>query len=415
MWKELLGQDEISVTANFFDLGGNSLLGATFVNRLQEQMSEYLYLIAIFDAPTIASLARYLQENYMVGVAKLLGEKLPEGVDLTSQATLSPSQLLKTSQQQPLVPIQPNGTKPPLFLAHAAGGFVFTYYSLIPHMGKDQPLYGLQDPSCYSEETFYSSLEEMAAAYIEWIQKVQPKGPYHLAGWSFGGGLAFAIAQQLIKKGEEVALLAVIDTGMKTTDRRKALKGKPKGRKLSLINLLKRPFRVFASVITIVKDVMPYIRSGLFALISGKTSVEDKKNSLSKAFNKIRGIALTTEFLQGSELAELATQEKHLINLKIPSSMGRVLQLIPVHQKFGKDYKPESYPGKIVLIRSDYNKEAVEKSGLNLYQGWDHYAEKGVELIWTAGNHASLFSNPDVEQLANHLKRVLKEASQEGE
>ena len=74
MWRELLSVQEIGVHDNFFELGGNSILGATFVNRLQDQLGEYVYLVTLFDAPTIAQLSEYLRENYPVGVARMLGE-----------------------------------------------------------------------------------------------------------------------------------------------------------------------------------------------------------------------------------------------------------------------------------------------------------------------------------------------------
>jgi hypothetical protein len=168
-------------------------------------------------------------------------------------------------------------------------------------------------------------------------------------------------------------------------------------------------------MLSTIKDVIPYLRSGFYALISRSLSSDDKKRRFSAAYDKIRGIALTSEFLQGSELAELASQEKHLINLEIPSSMGRVLSLIPTHQSFGKEYKPVTYPGKIYVLRNNSNQQEVEESGRNLYLGWDHWAEDGVELIWTPGNHASLFSKPDVEDLANHLKHLIKETSPSAE
>ena len=95
--------------------------------------------------------------------------------------------------------------------------------------------------------------------------------------------------------------------------------------------------------------------------------------------------------------------------------MGKVLSLIPTHQRFGKEYNPVSYPGKIYILRNDSNRKEVEESGRNLYLGWDHWAEDGVELIWTPGNHASLFSKPDVEHLANHLIRLIEETSPKGE
>lgn len=414
MWRELLGIEEISVTANFFDLGGNSLLGATFVNRLQEQLGEYLYLIAIFDAPTVASLASYLQDNYPVGVFRLLGEEVPEGIEIQSQAA-SPDRFLKMDQKQPLVPIQPKGSKPPLFLAHAAGGMVFPYYNLIPYMA-DQPIYGLQDPSSYHEELFYHSLEEMAEEYVKWIQKVQPKGPYRIAGWSFGGGLAFEIAQNLVRKGEKISFLAAIDTGMKPPNQReirKKMKAQRKGKNKipSLKLVVTRFFKIVSGIVSTVKDVIPYLRSGFYALLSRNMSSSDKKRKFNQVFDRIRGIALTTEFLGGSELAELANQEKHLLNLNIPSSMGRVLQLIPIHQKFGREYKPQPFPGKIFVIRSDRKKVEIEDKGGPLTLGWEHYAESGAEVIWTPGSHSSIFTRPDVEALAKIIAKLLDETS----
>ncbi|MBC8446871.1 MAG: sulfotransferase, partial [Chloroflexi bacterium] len=73
MWQDLLGVESISVHDDFFQLGGDSIQGAIFINRLQETMGEYVYLIAIFDAPTIAELAAYLQKNYPLGVSRILG------------------------------------------------------------------------------------------------------------------------------------------------------------------------------------------------------------------------------------------------------------------------------------------------------------------------------------------------------
>jgi len=77
MWQKILNIHQIGVHDNFFELGGNSILGATFINQLQDQMGEYIYLIAIFDSPTIRQLAKYLEKDYPNGIAKMLGEEYP--------------------------------------------------------------------------------------------------------------------------------------------------------------------------------------------------------------------------------------------------------------------------------------------------------------------------------------------------
>ena len=79
-------------------------------------------------------------------------------------------------------------------------------------MGKNQPFYGLQPIGLDGKSSPLTRIEDMATHYIEALQRVQPKGPYFLGGWSFGGWVAFEMAQQLQKSGEEVALVAVLDT-----------------------------------------------------------------------------------------------------------------------------------------------------------------------------------------------------------
>jgi thioesterase domain-containing protein len=112
----------------------------------------------------------------------------------------------------PLVAIQPEGSRPPLFLAHPSGGGVLCYRELACHLGPDQPLYGLQDPSLEGDEEPLGDIEAMAARYIATAREAQPHGPYLLGGYSFGGLIAFQMAQDLIRQGETVALLVFIES-----------------------------------------------------------------------------------------------------------------------------------------------------------------------------------------------------------
>jgi pimeloyl-ACP methyl ester carboxylesterase len=112
----------------------------------------------------------------------------------------------------PLVAIQPKGSNPPFFCVHPIFGVVFPYYELAYHLGKNQPFYGLQPRGIDGEQPPITRIEDMAAYYIEALRVVQPKGPYFLGGWSFGGLVAFEMAQQLQKSGHEVGLVAMLDT-----------------------------------------------------------------------------------------------------------------------------------------------------------------------------------------------------------
>ena len=111
-----------------------------------------------------------------------------------------------------LLPIRPVGTKLPLFCIHDAGGFSWPYSKLIRHIPVEHPIYGLQARNLTQRARRPRSIDEMAEDYVRLIRKIQPSGPYNLLGWSFGGLVAHAVATQLQANGEEVALLALLDS-----------------------------------------------------------------------------------------------------------------------------------------------------------------------------------------------------------
>ncbi|QCX74845.1 Linear gramicidin synthase subunit D [Streptomyces sp. YIM 121038] len=110
-----------------------------------------------------------------------------------------------------LLPLRPEGSRPPLFCLHPGMGLSWGYAALLPYLPADVPLYGIQARGLARPERLPGSIEEMAADYAEEIRTVQPTGPYHLLGWSVGGTLAQAVATRLEELGEEVALLALLD------------------------------------------------------------------------------------------------------------------------------------------------------------------------------------------------------------
>jgi len=111
-----------------------------------------------------------------------------------------------------LVPIQPAGSQPPFFCIHGVGGNVVGFHQLGRHMGPDYPFYGLQSAGLDGKQARLTSVEQMASHYISEMRSVQPRGPYFLGGFSFGGLVGYEIAQQLRAMGEEAALLALFDT-----------------------------------------------------------------------------------------------------------------------------------------------------------------------------------------------------------
>jgi thioesterase domain-containing protein len=129
----------------------------------------------------------------------------PPGMDLGAMPT--------AREYTPIVPMKPTGSRPPFFLVHGGFGSVFPYHHLSVHMGEDQPLYGLQARGLDGREAPLDSIPDMAASYAEAIQATCPQGPYHLGGYSFGGWVAYEIAQILARSGGEVGLLAFFGIG----------------------------------------------------------------------------------------------------------------------------------------------------------------------------------------------------------
>ena len=113
---------------------------------------------------------------------------------------------------QSLVPLRASGTGLPLFLVHDRLGFAMYYRHLLSDLKSDRPVFGLQPPPLDGKHRIARTIESMAADYITEIRRVQPHGPYFLAGHSFGGRVSFEIAQQLVRAGERVSFLGLIDT-----------------------------------------------------------------------------------------------------------------------------------------------------------------------------------------------------------
>lgn len=182
IWMDVLNLDRIGRHDHFFELGGHSLLAVRAVSLINARLDQPVSIAALLAAPTIARLARYLEE------AGHLGESL----------------LVALNQADKQVA--------PLFCLHPAGGHVFAYYALAQQLAGQRPVYGIQCQRLVDPAHRETSLTAMAATYLQLIQIRQPAGPYVLLGWSLGGALAMEIAHQLETAGETVAFLGLIDS-----------------------------------------------------------------------------------------------------------------------------------------------------------------------------------------------------------
>ena len=181
IWEELLDVQPIGIRDNFFDLGGNSLLAARLIERMEQIYGKKIPFSAFFEGATIEHLAGVLLE----------GEH--------------------TTFQSPVVTVQAGGSRRPFFFLH--GDWIHEALwclNIARDLGPDQPFYALP-PYRFESQRATLTFSEMAAAHVQSMRAVQPEGPYLLGGFCNGGLVAYEMAQQLRAAGESVDLLVLID------------------------------------------------------------------------------------------------------------------------------------------------------------------------------------------------------------
>lgn len=180
IWTKTLRRDRpVGLDDNFFLLGGDSLQAVEMFLNIEKELKLRLPAAALFEAGTVAEMARLIEQDAVPGC---------------------------------IVPIRRQGSRPPFFCVHGNGGDVIGFHHLSRHLGEDQPFYAIQSIGWDGKMVPFTRSDDMAAHYVAAIRKVQPEGPYYIGGYSFGGRIACYMARALKAAGEEVALLALIDS-----------------------------------------------------------------------------------------------------------------------------------------------------------------------------------------------------------
>ncbi|MFG3107536.1 amino acid adenylation domain-containing protein [Streptomyces tendae] len=209
---EVLRRPAFGVEDNFFDSGMDSIRSMQFVSRAQKAGVD-ISIADVFTHQTVAALAAEVDRREAP-----VRQDPPRGsvIDEVFAQLSGPGSADGNDPFATVVTLKPTGTRPPLICLHSGVGFALPYVGLARHVGDDYPIYGLQAPSITELAPVHTSVEEMAASYVKIIKEVRPQGPYHLLGWSFGGSLVHEVAVQLEAGGDEVGLVADLDSYPRT-------------------------------------------------------------------------------------------------------------------------------------------------------------------------------------------------------
>jgi amino acid adenylation domain-containing protein len=361
IWAEVLNIDRVGIYDNFFDLGGDSLLTVRLLQQIADRLNYELPLASLFLNPTIESLATCL------------------------------SSPVDTLSRSPLVAIQPDGSNPAFFCIHPIFGVVFPYYELAAQLGKNQPFYGLQPIGLDGKTPPLTRIEDMAAHYIEALRSVQPHGPYYVGGWSFGGWVAFEMAQQLQQAGEEVALLAVLDTLA------------PIPGNVSLGHGLK------FMLTTVARYIWPFFLDYGYLIISiFKQQISSLIDRFPKFNKSVRDSGWTSLMRSRSKKDGTVNSISKESQLRILSELAIVpmLRVFYANSQAVLDYVPQAYSSRIHLFRTTAQSSIGEDPSLS----WDRLAEGGTQIHHLPGNHLTMLRKPHIQVLASQLKACINKA-----
>ncbi|MFF8413728.1 amino acid adenylation domain-containing protein [Streptomyces omiyaensis] len=189
LFAEVLDVDRIGVEDDFFDCGGSSLQVIRLIWRIRAELGFEVAIRTVFTNPTVAGVAEHLAAG-------------KEDVEFDDPFSV-------------VLPIRTGGTRAPLWWVPPGGGLSWAYLGFAQHLDPERPIYGLQARG-FAGEARASSVEELVDDWADQMVRVQPEGPFHVLGWSLGGPLAQAVAAELQRRGREVGLLAVLDSGPST-------------------------------------------------------------------------------------------------------------------------------------------------------------------------------------------------------
>jgi amino acid adenylation domain-containing protein len=353
IWENVLRIQPIGIHNNFFELGGDSLQAVKILAQIEQQLGQSLAITTLLHAPTISTLADLMRDPWL--------------------------QRSEGDQEADMVLLRSGGCKPPLFCLYG----VLLYRELAEHLDTDRSVYGvylqaeidlLKTGDIKQFTAAFSNISIIADQYLTEIRKIQPSGPYYLAGESFGGIIAYDIAQRLQAAGEVVKLVAMMDTRAPNLFSQSLLKRlKIHGQ----ILLKQGPAYLLEKLDTLQQKVRRKVR---IYLVKQKISLEKigPQSGLSETIN-------TTQ--SGLKISEASEADIREIFRKNASD----------------DYRPLTYEGEILLFRA-IDRDQFEVNDPTL--GWSFWAPQ-LQVFEVPGEHLSILKSPNVQVMAEQMKPYL--------
>jgi thioesterase domain-containing protein len=338
LWCRALERPHVDEHSDFYMHGGNHFLAPVMIQCINDEMGLQLTVRDLDQARTIAKMTDliYFEQTRI------------------DRSTVVPLRNI-------------HGSRAPLFVVHGVGGNVLGFYSLAKCLNDDQPVYGIQAQALLPDQEALLRLDQMAARYIADMLAVCPEGPYHLIGFSFGGLVAYEIAQQLKAMGREVGLLGMLDTRQPD-----AMRGKPT--RGSLYERIYWRLKVL------------YLRT------------HRRKGRLRYLWTRVveRGQRMTYMYAAKTGMGKVARAVRNVREINYVA---------------GLSYVVHPYPGKLTLFRAEPDPlEGHLPDDLD----WNKFAMGGVEIKDVPGDHGRILYQPGLGALAAQLTLALATVEPEG-
>ncbi len=364
VWQALLQLPSVNMTADFFALGGHSLMAvrlmALLASRVPALQGQRLPLTLLLEAPTIRSLARHID----------------------AQRTVSGVVTLRDG----------SNTRPPLFLVHDGDGETLLYRHLALALSPGHAVYGLQPLAGQGVGMLHTRIPQMAAHYVDNLRKVQPEGPYLIAGLCAGGLIASEMVLQLHQTGQQVAFLGVLDAG-------------DVGARMSTTAYWKKSLQRF------VKGVKGSDESPTFErMVAGlRTAVSKTQNLLAYELqSRQQGVQKDKVFRELQSCLDTG---------QAPPEQAQALLVREIYLGARAQYAPQGPVPCVTLFRATQGDgSSADEPAAEYYVdadfGWAARVGDGLRIIDSPGGHVTMLQPPHVEVLAAQVGQAIDDALQ---